>query len=70
MRERSKPETEVAPTNMFQASVHPSDKVGSVTQKNRFFLTNLKTRKEKITLGGCGEKVVGYEKKQWPQQPI
>ena len=33
MRERSKPETEVAPTNMFQASVHPSDKVRSVAQK-------------------------------------
>ena len=69
MRERSKPETEVAPTNMFQAPVHPSDKVRSVTQK-KGGLTNLKTIKEKITLGGCGEKVDGYEKKQWPQQPI
>ena len=39
MRERSKPETEVAPTNMFQASVHPSDKVrdAPLSKKCSFF---------------------------------
>ena len=64
MRERSKPETEVAPTNMFQASVHPSDKVRSVAHKKRGF-----DKSKNITLGGCGDKVAGYEKKHWAQQP-
>ena len=47
MRERSKPETEVAPTNMFQASVHPSDKVRSVAHKKGGF-DKFKDKKLKI----------------------
>ena len=50
MRERSKPETEVAPTNMFQASVHPSDKVRSVAHK-KGVLTKKKNKKRKDYLG-------------------
>ena len=50
MRERSKPETEVAPTNMFQASVHPSDKVRSVAHKKRGF-DKFKNKKRKDYLG-------------------
>ena len=50
MRERSKPETEVAPTNMFQASVHPSDKVRSVANKKRGF-DKFKNKERKDYLG-------------------
>ena len=51
MRERSKPETEVAPTNMFQASVHPSDKVRSVAHKKIGFFDKSKNKKRKDYLG-------------------
>ena len=55
MRERSKPETEVAPTNMFQASVHPSDKVRSVTQKKGVWQSE-KQEKKRLPWADAGRK--------------